>query len=102
MSSIDFRSFDPPLDPGILRAVELLNEGGIETYESCEGGDGHAYTEPTVRFFGAQAEGYKALAIALEHGLPVQALKRIWEVRDGEACGPNWEIVFWKKLESLS
>ena len=96
--NINFRNFDPPLDPGILRAVELLNEAGIETYESCEGGKGHAYTEPTVRFFGTRAEGYKALAVALDHDLPVMAIKRIWTIVDGEASGPTWEIVFWRKL----
>ena len=37
------------LDPKIRRIVQILRENGIETYESCEGGDDHAYTEPTVR-----------------------------------------------------
>jgi hypothetical protein len=35
-------SLVPDLDPGIVRAVRVLVEAGIETFESCEGGPGHA------------------------------------------------------------
>ena len=38
------------LDPGIERAVNLLREARVETFESCEGGAGHAFPEPTIRF----------------------------------------------------
>ena len=31
------------LDPGIAGAVAVLREAGVETFESCEGGHGHAY-----------------------------------------------------------
>src|SRR2546427_11483597 len=62
--------FDPPLDPGIRKYVEILHAAGIETYESCEGGQGHAYTEPAVRFHGSQSVGFKAFNVAREHGLP--------------------------------
>ena len=31
----------------------------METFESCQGGAGHAYPEPTVRFFGEKAAGYR-------------------------------------------
>lgn len=86
--------FDPPLDKGIERAVLILQEAGIETYESCEGGSGHSYPEPTVRFHGDRSEGFKALAIAMQHGLPVVALRRIWQVLDNEPTGPDWELVF--------
>lgn len=92
-------SYDPPLDAGIRQPVELLNAGGIETYESCEGGEGHAYKEPTIRFYGGFAEGFKALALALENNLPVSAIRRIWNVIDGEPTGPTWEIVFWNTID---
>jgi len=90
--------FEPPLDKGIKCAVELLNSAGVETYESCEGGEGHAYPEPTIRFHGGRSEGFRALALMLEHNLPVSALRRIWVVEDKEPTGPKWEIVFWQKL----
>lgn len=86
--------YDPPLDPKIEKHVRLLRSAGIETFESCEGGNGHAYPEPTVRFHGNQAEGMKALAAAMSSGLPVAALRRVWPVIDGEPTGPWWEMTF--------
>ena len=88
--------FEPALDNGIKRTVELLRQVGIETYESCEGGEGHAYPEPTIRFHGERSEGFRALALLLENNLPVSALKRIWVVNDKEPTGPEWEVVFWQ------
>jgi hypothetical protein len=85
--------FSPPLDAGIEAAVVLLRSQGVETFESCEGGDGHAYPEPTVRFFGERAEGFRALSIALAHQLPVLSLRRVWPINDREPTGPWWEIV---------
>lgn len=86
--------FDPPLDPGIRRYVEILSAAGVETFESCEGGGGHCYPRPTVRFHGDIPEGFRALAVALKHGLPVSDLNRTWPVIQGEPTGPYWEIVF--------
>jgi len=87
-------TFDPPLDPGITAAVVALRMAHIETYESCEGGDGHAFLEPTVRFHGGSSEGYRGLAAALVAGLPVCELRRVWRVIDHEAVGPSWELTF--------
>jgi len=87
--------FSPPLDKGIEREVMFLNENGIETYESCEGGAGHAYLEPTIRFHGDRSEGFKALAIALQNDLKPSDLRRIWTINDGEPVGPEWEITFY-------
>ena len=58
--------FDPPLDVGIECEVMVLRDAGVEMFESCEGGPGHAYPEPTVRFHGSPAEGYRATAVALK------------------------------------
>jgi hypothetical protein len=89
--------FDPPLDAGIASLVSALRTGGIETFESCEGGDGHAYPEPTIRFHGDRAEGFRAFAIAHRAGLPVQSLRRVWPIADGEPTGPWWELTFYEK-----
>lgn len=86
--------YDPPLDFGIASMVEALCAAGIETFESCEGGDGHCYPEPTVRFHGHRSEGFRALAAALTVGLKVRALRRIWTINDGEPTGPYWEMTF--------
>jgi hypothetical protein len=87
------------LDPGIRKAVEILQASGIETFESCEGGDGHAFTEPTVRFHGTPQAGWHALGICLSHGLSILCLRRVWYVLDSnEPTGPKWEIVFRERL----
>ena len=86
--------YSPPLDKGIKREVSILAENGIETFESCEGGEGHSYPEPTVRFFGGKAEGFKAFAIAMQNGLDVKDVRRTWVILDGEPIGPYWEMTF--------
>ena len=90
------------LDKGIMRFVNILRENGIETFESCEGGNGHCMPEPTVCFHGGQAEGYRGLSIALQNGLPALSLRRVWYIIDGEATGPSWELTFREKSQSLT
>jgi hypothetical protein len=82
------------LDPGIRRAVVVLRGAGLNTFESCEGGEGHAYTEPTVRFYGAPCEGWKGFAACQSYGLPIKRLSRTWVLTDGEPSGPFWEVTF--------
>lgn len=87
------------LDHGIEKAVRLLQAGGIETFESCEGGDGHAFPEPTVRFYGTPEAGWRAVAVCLASGLPVLALRRAWYLLDtNEPTGPHWEITFRERV----
>lgn len=90
----DHSDFDPPLDAGIETEVNTLWCAGIETFESCQGGSGHAYTEPTVRFHGGIGEGFRALAVALQFQLRVTALRRTWPIIDGAPTGPHWEMTF--------
>jgi hypothetical protein len=87
------------LDTGNSKAVKILQASGVETYESCEGGPGHAFTEPTVRFHGSPGAGWHALGICLDNGLPVMSLRRFWDVLDGdEPTGPKWELTFRGRL----
>ncbi len=86
--------FDPPLDSGIEGEVMILRDAGVETFESCEGGPGHAYLEPTVRFHGSRAEGYRATAVALDADLNVSELSRVWPIIEGDLTGPWWELTF--------
>ena len=85
---------DMPLDDGIKQAVLVLRSGGIETFESCEGGPGHAFPDPTIKFHGSAWAGYRALAVAMENGLRVARLQRVYHVSDGQLAGPWWELVF--------
>lgn len=90
------KEYDSPMDEGIKKYVEILVGAGIETYQSCEGGEGHSFPEPTIQFHGERPEGFRALAVALQNGLPVRAVRRVWSIEDREPVGPDWEIVFWK------
>jgi hypothetical protein len=92
---------DMDLDPGIRRAVLILRREGIETFESCDGGHGHSFPEPTIRFHGNNGEGFRALAIALTYGLPAIAIRRSYSVVDNDPTGPCWEIVF-RNMEPAS
>jgi hypothetical protein len=85
---------DAVWDAGIAPVVEILRAAGVETFESCEGGAGHAFHVPTVRFYGGRSAGFRALAVAQENGLRVTALRRYWTVLDGEPVGPHWELEF--------
>jgi hypothetical protein len=82
------------MDAGIREAVRILIENGIETIQSCQGGTGHAYPEPTVEFTGSFGAGFRALAVAMEHGLQVSELRRVWSMQDGEPVGPHWAMTF--------
>lgn len=82
------------LDPGIAPYVDVLDAAGIETFESCQGGQGHAFLEPTIRFYGNRGEGFRALALCHDRGLPASELRRYWQIVDGEPEGPHWELTF--------
>ena len=82
------------IDKGVGYYVDVLREGGIETCQSCEGGPGHCYEVPTVDFRGDKAEGPRAVGVALQRGLPVAELRRVWSVIDGEMDGPIWSMTF--------
>lgn len=85
---------ETPLDKGIRRYVLILRAQGVETFESCQGGKGHSFAEPGVRFYGNHVEGYRAFAAAMNYGLPVRSLRRYYQVNDGALEGPWWELTF--------
>ena len=78
---------DMPLDAGIRRYVLVLRSGGVETFESCEGGEGHAFPEPTIRFYGDTAAGFKAFVHRLPKGETMYYL--------------NHYVIDWDKVQTL-
>lgn len=82
------------MDAGIRDAVRVLIEKGIETVQSCQGGPGHAYPEPTIEFVGGYEAGFRAFAIATTFGLRVRELRRVWSIESGEPVGPHWVMTF--------
>ena len=97
---------DHVLDPGIARAVCILQAAGVETTESCEGRHdrdrwndkkgGHCFEWPTIRFNGTPRCGMLALGIALKQCWEIRALHRTWHIEENEVTGPEWELVFHK------
>ncbi len=85
---------DRQLDEGIKEYVKALISEGIETFESCQGGEGHCFSEPTIRFHGDHYEGYRAFGVAKMLGLPVAGLRRYYQVNGDELVGPWWEMTF--------
>lgn len=82
------------LDDGILPIVKVFYEEGIETFESCQGGPGHCFPEPTVRFYGGIDQGWKAFHIAVQYNLRPTSLRRTYSIQDKEPVGPDWEMTF--------
>ena len=85
---------DHILDPKIEPIVRVLQEHGVHTVQSCQGGEGHSYDKPTVEFSGVHGEGYRALGIAIIHGFPVTKFSQKWRVSDGILSGPYWAMEF--------
>ena len=85
------------VDKGIAREVRILWENGVSTTQSCEGGKGHPFPEPTISFGGNYSDGFVALGIALQHGLAISELRRVWTIDAGEFVGPEWQMTFRRK-----
>ena len=95
----DLPRFDPVpgLDEGIEGWVNLLRYHGIETCQSCIGGAGHAYPEPTIEFLGNPHIGWWVVAVATMakemDGLRPYRLDRSWHLEDGDPVDPVWRLV---------
>jgi hypothetical protein len=84
------------IDEGIKYELRILRDNGIETTESCQGGQGHPFPVPTIRFCGIYSDGLKAVSIAMMYGLKVKDLRRVWHLDGGELVGPEWEMTFYE------
>lgn len=89
------------LDEGIREAVVVLNKYGFKTFESCEGGNGHCYDVPTVRFLGNEFALVRAYELCRIHRMNVCEAKRVYrktsvysDVTNGLAIGENWDRPF--------
>ena len=92
------KEFHPPLDPGIERAVLFLRQHGFRTYASCEGGEGHAYPKPTVRFNGHYKDLLAAAGLLMYAFFPVSEVRRGYSAVWNELDGPYNEITFSDKV----
>ena len=91
------------LDPLIAPVVEILNSHGFKTFESCQGGEGHCFPEPTVRFEGNEFDLLRAFEICEMYGIAVLSGKRVFRKSpvykndmspDVTQIGHTWESPF--------
>lgn len=90
------------LDRWVRYAVLVLHTAGVKTYESCQGGRGHAFPDATIRFEGSEEDAFRAVNVAREHGLPVYHLRRFWRLTDTTTDVPAWEITFFPRRRLVS
>lgn len=86
------------LDVGIRFAVRVLHAEGIETAQSCQGGKGHSYQEPTVDLPAGgprDAAGFGTLPTLVQHGLDPVDLAIVWSLdANGMPYQRIWRITF--------
>ena len=70
------------LDIGIEKAVNIMIKNGFQTFESCQGGIGHCFNEPTIRFFGDEFDLIRAWEVCELNGLRVFEAKRVFRKVD--------------------
>ncbi len=89
------------IDKGIRFAVRVLNAKGIDTQQSCQGGKGHAYNQPSVDIPATDddAKGFAALSALRDYGLPVQEVSIIWPVSGSLPTEKFWRVTFFKTME---
>lgn len=89
------------LDPGIRFPVRVLHAaGGIETCQSCQGGKGHAYLQPTVDLISGSSDaiGFRALAALQAYSLPVDAIALVWSIHQGLPYERIWRVTLSKAV----
>jgi len=84
------------LDPGIRFAVKVLHAAGLETCQSCQGGDGHCYDRPSIDMVAGpdDAGGFAALAALAGYRLPVTQVSIVWNIQNHLPYEKLWRIEF--------
>jgi uncharacterized membrane protein len=97
------KSFYAKLDRGIRFAVRVLHAHGFETCQSCQGGKGHPYAEPSVDLPLNSTDGvvFGALCALSAHGLPVSSIAIVWNVQQSGLINEKiGRITFSRTMES--
>lgn len=82
------------LDEGIRFPVRVLHAAGLETCQSCQGGEGHDMPHPTIHLPspGRDADGFHALAALASYGIDVLHVGIQWSVVQGMPTDRVWSI----------
>lgn len=90
------------LDKGIRFAVKVLHAHGIETGQSCQGGKGHSYNDPTIDLSTSDTgtEIFSAFDVLNQYGLPVSNISLVWETGGHKLLSERiGRITFYKTME---
>ena len=89
------------MDPGIRFAVRVLHaKGGIETCQSCQGGPGHSYVQPSIDIIagGQDSTGFAALAALADYGINVDEILLVWNIQNGLPYEKLWRVTLVKAI----
>lgn len=84
------------MDPGIRYPVRLLHAHGIPTNESCQGGEGHAFHDPSIVM--QEGRAFEAMNQLERCGIPVREVVSRWSVDDGVPNERSWVVVLRRAL----
>ena len=94
-------------DPEIIPILRILNENGIKTFESCQGGIEHAFGKPTIRFHGNYDTAMKVMNLCNQHNFSINYFRKYYVYESPyeniyEFKGPRWEVIFKKNQKRFS
>ena len=67
------------IDPLILPVVEILNTHGFETFDSCQGGEGHPFADGYIRFYGDEHDLLRAWEVCTTYGIRPRETHRVFQ-----------------------
>ena len=88
------------IDPEIAAAVHALADYEIDTFSSCQAGEGHPCTMPEILFHGDEAAGLYAVWLLEAQGFRVWELSRHWDLDHGLPRQPFWRVTL-RTLEPM-
>jgi hypothetical protein len=80
------------IDPEIAPALHALADYGIDTFASCQGGEGHASFMPEILFYGDENAGLYAVWLLEAAGFRVWELSRHWDLDHSLPRQPWWRV----------
>lgn len=80
------------IDPEIAAALHALADYEIDTFSSCQGGDGHGGGMPEILFGGDENAGLYAVWLLEAAGFRVWELSRHWDLDHGLPRRPFWRV----------
>jgi len=102
---------DHAIDAGIKDVVLMLNANGFNTIESCQGGQGHCFSDATVRFLGDEFDLIRAYELCKLNNINVYEAKRVYRkttvYNNDIELGENWdkpfnELIFLPHVSTVS